>query len=463
MNASPLINAIQKNTNKTTTENGAKAFVSTLDSNLDLFFKIGASRGKDIIGAFVAALKEDQDKAIRIALWARDVRGGAGERQLYRDILKYLAISDYALATKLVAKTVEVGRWDDLLVFHGTAVQVEAFNAIKAALASGDALCAKWMPRKGEVAAALRKHLEWSPKFYRKTLVALTQVVETAMCAKEWASIDYSKLPSVASARYQKAFGRNDQARYSEYIVALEKGEAKINAGAVYPYDVVKSLRTGNARVADQQWKALPDYVGEGSFLPVVDVSGSMGVPVGGSAAVTCLDVAVSLGLYLADRNKSVFKDSFVTFSNSPTLQVLSGSLSARYSSLSRAYWEMSTNISAVFDLVLNAAVNGKVAQSDMPSAILILSDMQFDACVNGKTGYKDAKAKFKAAGYDVPNVVFWNLRASDNAPVKFDTSGTALVSGFSPAIMQSLLAGKDMTPLSMMDTVIMAERYNWQ
>lgn len=458
-----LIQAIEKKENVTTTTNGMKAFKSTLNANVDMFSSIGGMRGQDPMKLFVKALEEDKEMAIRNLLWTRDARGGAGERELYRKMLKYLAINDYKQALELLGKTVELGRWDDVLVFHGTAVWPEAVEFIRQGLEDHNGLCAKWMPRKGQVAADLRTALGWTPKFYRKTLVGLTNVVETLMCAKEWDAIEYSKIPSVASARYQKAFGRNDHTRYEQYILSLEKGETTINAGAVYPYDVVKSLRLGNARVANQQWKALEDYVPEGmSFMPVVDVSGSMLYPAGGSKTVTCLEVAIGLGLYLSERNKSIFKDSFITFSTRPQLQYVSGTLQDRYNQMARSDWAMSTNLEAVFDLVLNAAVRNRLSQDDLPDSIIILSDMQFNSAISGKTAVGMIKQKYKAAGYEMPTLVFWNLRECGNKPAKADKEGVVLVSGFSPSIMKTMLTGKTVTPEDMMKETLLVPRYNF-
>lgn len=456
-----LISSIQNATNKTTTTNGMKAFKSTTDNCVDLFFKIGASRGKNIIPEFAKAYADEADIALRIALWARDVRGGAGERQLFRDILKYLAVNDYTTALRVLPKVPEVGRWDDLLELVDSPVESEAFDLISVALQHDkNGLCAKWMPRKGPVAEKLRKYLGFTPKQYRKTLVGLTQVVETKMCANQWTEIEYGKVPSLAAARYQKAFGRHDAAGYAAYVNKLATGEAKINASAVYPYDVLKSLRTGNVAVANAQWNSLPDYVGEQKFLPVVDVSGSMACSAGGSS-MTCMDVAISLGLYLSERNKSSFKDAFITFSERPQLQLLKGTLNDRYEQLRRADWGYNTNLEAVFDLILNNAVKHKVSASDMPDYVVILSDMQFDRADSGKTAFGMVKEKYKKAGYDMPVLVFWNLHDHDNVPVKADKSGAILVSGFSPSLMQSLLTGKTVTPRDQMLATVMNPRYD--
>jgi hypothetical protein len=473
-----LAQALVATTNKTKTTNGMVALKSSKDACVDLFYKIGASRGKDIIPQFVAALDEDKDVAIRIALWARDVREGIGERQLFRSMFRYLAENDYKTALKMLPFVPELGRWDDVLIAINTPIWKEAVALIRNALQAGNGLCAKWMPRKGELAARLRNELEWSPKHYRKTLVHLSNTVETKMCAKDWDSIEYGKLPSVASARYQKAFGRNDNERYVGYLNSLQKGEAKINAGAVYPYDIVKSVMFGNAKVANEQWKALPNFVAEGvDFLPVVDVSGSMTCPAGGNGKLTCLAVALSLGLYLSERCTGQFKDRFITFSNEPELQTLKGDFATRLNSMKTSKWTMNTDLEKVFDLILQTAMKHRLKQEDLPEYVVILSDMQFDAATtdhgygygraapkrtDNLTAHKMIKNKFKALNYDAPKIIYWNLNAHDNVPVKTNQEGAVLISGFSPSIMKSILSGKTVTPRDTMLEVVGKDRYNW-
>jgi hypothetical protein len=461
----------------TITENGMATNSSSLNACVDLFFNIGAMRGQDkkrLIATFSSAFNEDPKRAMKLLFWARDVRGGAGERQVFKDIITYLA-ADHDLALKpnlhLIA---EYGRWDDLLTLTGTILERDAFTLIQEALVAENGLCAKWMPRKGIIANKLRNFMKMSPKQYRKTLVNLTNVVETKMCAKDWDSIEFSKLPSVASARYQKAFWKNSPDGYGAYVESLIKGETTINAGAVYPYDITKSITLGNSKVANEQWKALPNYL-EGAndmILPVVDVSGSMTTSAGGNKNVTCMDVAISLGLYISERNEGNFKNAFVTFSNDPQLQVLSGTLTDRYRQLQKADWGMSTNLEATFELILNQAKKHGLAQDQMPNKILILSDMEFNEATGGggwrntgsdwnPTAQNMIEQMYEDAGYKMPQIVYWNIQSRNGGvPVAFDKSGTALVSGFSPAIMTSLLGGDIESPQQIMDKTIMSERY---
>lgn len=454
------------------TTNGMKARKSTSNKVVDFFYNVGASRGKDIIPAFTAAYVEDQDLAMRIALWARDARGGAGERKVFRDILSHLETVNIDAAKALLSKVPELGRWDDIFVFKTPEMKNEAFTMLKNALSDGNGLAAKWTPRKGDVAVEFRKFLGWSPKQYRKTLVSLTNVVETQMCANDWDNINFNHVPSLASSRYKKAFNRHTP-KFAEYVQALVKGEAgvKVNAGAVFPYDVIKGVGSYGFNKTEKdhivaQWDALPNFVGDANILPLVDVSGSMGCKAGGyqsKSDVSCMDVAVSLGLYLADKNIGKFKDTFITFSEKPELLTLHGNIVEKATQMVKSAWGMSTNLHAAFDLILDVATKFDVPQAEMPEMLLILSDMQFNCC----THYDDSaiqmiERKYAAAGYTAPQVVFWNINSADNVPVKSDKSGAALVSGFSPAIVKALLAAdmSDFTPEGIMLKTVMVDRY---
>ena len=461
------------------TENGMKARATSASAVLDFFGKAGSSRGTALTKEFTAALVDNQDLAIRALLWLRDIRGGAGERKQFRDLLVSLEAQNPELAGKLMHKVPLLGRWDDLFVYADPINRRKAFEMYSDALRNGDGLAAKWAPRekssKSAIARELMDTLGFRPREYRKALASLTNVVESDMCAKRWDGINFSHIPSVASARYQKAFGRNAGEAYSAYIRELQKPaelrdpKVKINASAVYPYDVVKSVVRGNAAVADEQWKALPNYVGNARIMPMVDVSGSMGsLRYSNPGSVQPIDVAISLGLYLSEKNTSDFKDMFLTFSGRPKFEILKGSLSQRVSQLERAHWEMNTNLHAAFDEILRVAKNGRVSPEDMPEMLLILSDMQFDAC----TRYDDSamqmiRRKYEESGYAVPKIVFWNLSIQNrnNTPVRFDDRGVCHVSGFSPAIMKAVLSVQDLedfTPFNVMVKTLMNDRYDY-
>ena len=218
-----LVDALR--TQNSVTENGMSTNSSSLNSCVDLFFTIGAMRGQDkqrLISSFSLAFAEDPARALKIIFWARDVRGGAGERQIFKDIIVYLSEDNSEALEKNISLIPEFGRWDDLLCLLGTKSEKAALECIKKGLESKDGLCAKWMPRKGPESIKLRNFLGLNPKDYRKLLVGLTNVVETKMCAKDWESIEYGKIPSLAASRYQKAFWKNDQGRYQLYVENLK-------------------------------------------------------------------------------------------------------------------------------------------------------------------------------------------------------------------------------------------------
>lgn len=465
----------RNNSAMTRTTNGMRTPVSTNSAVLDLFGKIGSARGVDLTKEFAAAFAENEDQAVRVLLWARDIRGGAGERGTFRKLLQAIERMNPALANRLMPKIPLLGRADDLFSYQDPLNRQAAIEFYAHCLLAGEGLFFKWAPRekstKRKIAYELRKALGMSPKDYRKFLASNTNVVEQQMCAKDWKSINFSHVPSLASSRYQKAFGRNAPDQYAAYIRELQKPQdqrdpkVKINAGAVYPYDVVKSLKRGNAAVADAQWEALPNLVGDAKILPLVDVSGSMGVG-SGVTGVTCLEIAIGLGLYLSSKTSSDFKDMFMTFSATPKIEVLRGSLQNKYNQLSRANWDMNTNLHKAFEELLRVATNGNVAPENMPDTILILSDMQFDQCVRyDDTALQMIRRKYADAGYKVPSIVFWNLSArTTGSPVKMDDRGVALVSGFSPAIMAQVLGAdpEEFTPMAMMLRTIMSERYDY-
>jgi hypothetical protein len=472
---SRLTEALQ--TENTLTANGMTTNSSSLNECVNLFFSIGAMRGQSsdkVISMFSKAFNEEPLVALRTLFWARDVRGGAGERKIFRDVLSYLVANKPEVVRTNLNLIPEYGRWDDIHVLFDTSLENDAVSLLVEGLKNGNGLCAKWMPRKGLVFNKVRKSLKLDPKSLRKLIVSLSNTVEQKMCSNRWEEIEYPKTPSLAMSRYTKAFGRNDNERFSQFIESLKKGEVKVNAGALYPYDITKNLRFGNNKdLANEQWKALPNWM-EGSselILPMVDVSGSMSCSVGGNPNLTCMEIAISLGMYISERNEGAFKDMFMTFSSKPQIQKLMGPLSDRYGQLSRADWGMSTDLESAFKTILNQAVRFNVPQDEMPTKILILSDMQFNAATGGgwreesdwnPTALSMVEEMYANAGYTRPGIIFWNLHASGgNFPARFDETGTALISGFSPSIMKSVISNPNsLTPVNIMNETVNSERY---
>lgn len=475
-----LLNAMR--TNDTFTTNGMTTNSTSLNNCVDMFFNIGAMRGKSkasIINLFTKAYNEDQLVAMRLLFWVRDVRGGAGERQIFKDIIKYLATNHTESIRKNIHLISEYGRWDDLLTLIDTPLQKDVLEIIAQSLKDGDSLLAKWLPRPAGKnienklrANLIRKHLGLSPKAYRKMLVENSNTVEQLMCSKNFSKIDYSKLPSKAMSDLMKCFSRNDLARFQEYLASLEKGETKINSGAIYPYDVLKNLKQGNEKGANLQWNALPNYM-DGNverIIPLVDVSGSMTCRAGGNSLLSCMDVAISLGLYISERNVGVFKDAFITFHANPQLLTVNGTLNERYRQMANSSWGGNTNLEAVFKLILNKAKQFSVKEEEMPTTLIILSDMQFDVATSTRygggsdwnpTAQQMIEKMYADAGYKMPKIVYWNLNAHNtDSPVAYNKQDTCLVSGFNTSILKNVLKGKDMTPMTIMMDVVDSERY---
>lgn len=448
------------------TENLMPTHSTSGNAILDMFFQMGGSRAlplKDLYAMLARALGEDKLLATKATFYNRDIRGGQGERRSFRIFFHYLASNHPEIARKNIENVPFYGRWDDLLIAINTPIEKDALDYILHALKNGDALCAKWMPREGkrhdDIAKHLRETWELSARDYRKLLAGNTNVVEHQMCQKAWGAIVYEHIPSKAMHKYRRAFSRNDGERFGAFLEAVESGEKKIHAGAIFPHDIIRPYIADFGdydKTVELQWKAQPNYMPEGyQILPVCDTSGSMyGEP---------LTICVALGMYLAERNLGPFKDAFITFSHKPQLQLLKGdNLHDRAMGLANANWDMNTDLEAMFKLVLDQAVKHNVPAEDMPNTLLIISDMQFDRCIQNASdsALTMAKRMYDAAGYSMPNVVFWNVRTSQGIPAKFDTQGTALVSGCSPSILTSIFTG-ELEPVKVMNRTLNSERYD--
>lgn len=322
-------------------------------------------------------------------------------------------------------------------------------------------LLAKWLSRKGYEFEKVRKYMKLSPKEYRKLIVGLSNTVEQKMCANDWNDITYQHVPSVAMNKYRKAFLRNDANRFNEFISLVNEGKTEIKAGVLFPHQLYQAYKRGEDKNAvEAQWNNLPDFMTDSNerVIPVCDVSGSMtmgnGLP---------MDVSVSLGIYISERNKSIFKDAFITFSTNPRMQYLKGSLYERIRQLETADWAGSTDLEAVYKLILDKAVQNKVSEDEMPTKILIISDMEFNGCTRtpSDSALNMIQRMYSESGYKLPEIIFWNVNGRlNNVPATFDSKGVGLVSGFSPSILKSILQGSIDTPESLMLRTVMSERY---
>lgn len=449
-------------TNDAYTENGDVTNSTSGTALLDWFFQLGAMRKtneNEILRMFTNAFAEAPLDALRALFYARDIRGGQGERRLFRICLKWLVVNYPDVVYNNLHLVPEYGRWDDLFVLFDTDLEPHMAEFILANIYNGNQLAAKWMPREKSAqrdkAFLLAQYWGLSMRDYRKLLAGNTSVVEQQMSANRWAEINYAHVPSKAMLKYRKAFPKHDPEGWLEYLESLSKGETKVNANTLYPSDIVGKIRQGSdEQILDHQWNALPNWVEANDFIPVCDVSGSMsGDP---------MNVSIGLGLYLSERANDAFKDLIITFSGKPQLHRVRGNnIRERVQNLSRADWGMNTNLRAVFGLILRQGQRFNLSQADMPKNVLIISDMQFDSCVTGFSTFDDINRMYAQSGYTRPNLVFWNVRASDNKafPVKFDERGVALVSGYSPSIIKHVLTG-EMNPVNVMRNVLDSDRY---
>ena len=476
------------------TENGAIGYSTTGKKILDLNFQIPSLRTlseKQIVDKFVEAYLEEPVVATLWLFYVRDVREGLGERRLFRACLPFIAKKvDIKGLIELIP---EYGRYDDTFVLMECGYKKEVISFIKEQIVKDIknrkenkpiSLLAKWLKSENtsskesrELAHEIREGLGLDSKHYRQLLSNLRKyidVTEVKMSAREFDQIDYSKVPSKASLNYKEAFKRNDRERYQAYIDSVNKGEAKINAATLYPHEIVHKYAERYYNALDPSlealWKNLPDLVdNDETTLVVADGSGSMTSVVGRDSSVRALDVANGLALYFAQRAKGPFKNTYITFSETPQLvRVGSGSL---YQDLriARKHDEVAnTNIEATFDLILNTAVQNRMKQEDLPKNILIISDMEFDSQIpyrlrgedKQKALFKVIESRYRAAGYALPRLVFWNVNSRTNSiPVKENASGVVLVSGFSTNIVKMVLNG-ELDPYKNLLKTLFTERY---
>lgn len=508
-----FMSALAKNTeqlqpNVSVTENGAVGYKTTGKKLLDLNFMISSMRNMEpdeIWRRFLLAYNENPTLSFLWLMYCRDVRGGAGERNTFRVIFNRLCRENEAVALRLLRLIPVYGRWDDLVEVFCDDVPCEvrnkAFQIIQRQLVDDVdgsmaghtvSLLAKWLPslntssketrRKAE---HLRSSLGWTAKQYRVTLSRLRRyidVTERKMSARDWSGIDYESVPSRAAMIYRDAFAKHDADRYNEYLTNVRDGKANIHAGTLYPHDIVHAYTSGWNSVnrydetLEAQWNALPNTVPEGaSTLVVVDGSGSMYSPVGGTR-VTCLDVSYALGIYFAEKLSGPYKNKFITFSANPQYVSFADGLSlhARID-ITRQYSDCSnTDLEKVFDMVLETAKAFELPQSEIPANILIVSDMEFDAATRrGGFGYNwDAESpvdeslfdtirgRWEAAGYKLPRLIFWNVCSrTGTVPLRENELGVALVSGFSPSVADMVMSC-ELDPYKCLVDKLTGERY---
>ena len=495
--------------NVSVTENGAVGYRTTGKELLDLNFAVASLRkmtDDEVAKRFMKAFCEDKLLAMKWLFYARDVRGGLGERRLFRVVLAELVKSNPDMVIPVMNLIPEYGRYDDLwcLLDHNASASVvyeivdkqlnqdwTNMNAKKPI-----SILAKWMPSINASSAKTKgygkklcKALKMTEREYRKALSKLRKyldVVEVKMSEKNWSEIKYEAVPSRANLIYNNAFLKNDEARRREYLGKLEKGETKINASTLFPHDIVHKYTDSTGwhsklkptdKTIEALWNALPDTVKEcGDTIVVADGSGSMTSVVDNNSRVSALEVANALAIYFAERSSGQFKNKYITFSENPQFVDFS-KCKTLHDKLQTALAHdevANTNIEKVFDLILTTAINNHMSQSDLPRNILIISDMEFDGCATcGDTpSYWGSRSKpnqklfeviakrYANAGYKMPRLVFWNVNSrTGTIPVKENELGVALVSGFSVNVAKMVMSGKT-DPFECLLETLNSERY---
>ena len=509
-----FMNGLSNASNFTYTENGALTHKTTNSDLLDMFAMGAAYRTRsesDVILMFRKAFKENPVYALKCLFYIRDVRGGQGERRFFRVALRDLASYNLDAVVRNIQYIPEFGRWDDLYALVGTPAEACAMNLIKDQLSldvqcKTPSLLAKWLKSENtsskesvRLANITRKYLGMTHKQYRKTLSILRErinVLERLMSEGKWDEIEFDKIPSKAGMKYKNAFARHDIERMKadknvqSYADFAKDTTKKVNAKALYPYECVaeamKAMGRGyrhpalddtNRLMVNKYWDNLADYFNGASFngMAIVDTSGSMC----GSSADAPINVAISLGMYCAEKANGPFANHFITFSSNPTFVKVEGvDFCDKVVRMSQADWGGSTNVEAAFDMMLDTAIKNRCPQSDIPENLIIISDMEFDSCVtsgarnrdrwgyynnprvtkNDLTLFEAMAEKWAAHGYKMPHLIFWNVQARQNNIPMIGNGAVSYVSGMSPSIFETIMTGK--TGYDLMMEKLNTERY---
>lgn len=495
--ANAFMSALKNDSNYKFTENGAVAKKSTMDKVYDMFAFGGAYRERtddDVVLLFKNAYEQNPLLAMKCLFYLRDVRGGQGERRFFRLCMKWLARTHTASVRRNLELIPEFGRWDDLYEFIGTSLEKDAFRLMKNQLAldiqcKTPSLLAKWLKSENtssaesrSLANKTREYFNMTHKQYRKTLSILRErikVLERLMSANRWDEIEFDKIPSKAGLVYRNAFARRDMIK-AKYEKFAKSTETKVNAKTLYPYEVVgkaATLMRGRGYwysspqvdwdnierlMINKYWDNLADYFKGASLdaMAIVDTSGSMyGQP---------LDVAISLGIYCAEKAKGPFHGNYISFSRNARLIEIEGvDFCDKVNRIYQKNLCENTNLESAFNLVLNTAIKHHLKQSDLPKNLIIISDMEIDSAQgygywgrnndDVKTTMDFIRRSWERAGYEMPNLIYWNVNARHNT-ILDDGPNITYVSGMSPSIFEQIMTNK--TGIDLMLDKLNSERY---
>ena len=486
------------------TENGAFAYDSTAQgAMLELFSQIGALRPRterEIEQKFIAAFKEDRLLATKMMFYAGDIReGGLGERRTFRICLHWLAENHPEIVVKNIQLIPFYNRFDSLFTLVGTECEAVMWEliaetltkdvrAMKASTKSKHvpvSLLAKWMPSENTSSAKTRalatkaiRALKLSPRTYRRMLSALRKhigITERMMSAGEWGLIDYAKVPSYAMHNYGSAFAKHDHERFDAYLKSVNKGEVKINASTLYPYDLVEQYmpRGYNAQVrhygdcyvsvnedavVEAQWKALPNYLTKPmNAVVMADVSGSMnGRP---------MATSIGLATYFAQHNTGLYHNQYMTFTDQPHfINIKEGaSLLENVQKVASAGVGYSTNLELAFREVLRTAIVNDVRADEMPKTIVVISDMEIDRYMRPGPHWDflmKMRALYAGHGYTLPKIVMWNVNARKDT-VLSQSEDVIFISGQSASSFKALCQNLDgITAYELMLQVLNGKAY---
>ena len=502
-----FLNGMKSATNYTYTENGALTHKTSMSGLLDLFGMGAAYRTRsdtDCIYLFKKAFDENPVYALKCLFYLRDIRGGQGERRFFRVVTHWMANNEVEAMRRNLQYVPEFGRWDDLYEFVDTKLENEAFELMRKQLmldvqCKTPSLLAKWLKSENTssfksraLANKTRIAFGMNHKQYRKTLTVLRErinIVERLMSEKRWDEIEFDKIPSKAGFIYRNAFARHDIERMKSekqvrtYEDFMKDEKTTVNAKDLYPYEVVaKAFRLTNEsrsywwgrrsdfdsidsterNAINKYWDNLRDYFNGCSLdaLCCIDTSGSMW----GNEASAPINVAISLGLYAAERARGPFAGHYISFSRKPRLIETSGiDFVDKVERIYSTNLCENTNIEAVFDMILDTARKTHCTQADLPKSIIIISDMEFDS-QRGYYGHSDKTlmeniaAKWKGSGYEIPNLIFWCVQSRHNNVPMEVKDGVTLCSGFSPVLFEQIMKGK--TGFDLMMDKLNSERY---
>lgn len=486
---SKLKETINNETNISITENGALGYATTNEPLVDLNFKVSSYRAKsenEIIHDFMKAFDNDPLLSLKWLFYVRDIRGGLGERRLFRIIVKFLANNYPEIVEKNIKNIPEYGRYDDVtyLYFQNTKIQKTVLEFIDSQLSKDYiasiqnkeiSLLAKWLPSPRGVsktkmleAKKLRRSLGLTEKEYREVLSHIRKklnIVEIPMSANKWDTINYETVPAKAHLKYMDAFKDHDFERYNNFITNKSN---KVKSGTLYPYEIIQEyIRYGDIAIKEDEtieamWKNLPLYKNANNTLVVCDTSGSMEYY--NFMYISPICIAISLAIYFAEHGNGIYKDKCIEFSARLRFIDMSN-CKTLLKKVRKAYTGncTTTNIEKVFNLILQTAVKNHCEQSDLPENILIISDMEFNSntMYYDKRLFESIKKKYELYGYNLPQLIFWNVCGRTNTiPMIENDCGVKLISGFSTAAIQAACNNEIISPYENLVKVLSSERY---